>query len=70
LKEAEMLLRSTGKEMRAAHIYEATKEKMPNRMPKNANAAAQIMKIDAEKRFYQTEMVDGGYHLYGLREWI
>tara|TARA_Y100001937_G_scaffold126397_1_gene195574 strand:- start:141 stop:311 length:171 start_codon:yes stop_codon:yes gene_type:complete len=56
--------------MRAAHIYEATKEKMPNRMPKNANAAAQIMKIDAEKRFYQTEMVDGGYHLYGLREWI
>jgi hypothetical protein len=56
--------------MRASEIYERTKDKVYwTRVPKNVNAAAQIMRFDKQKRFYKTPKMEYGYHQYGLKVW-
>ena len=70
LNEAERLLAEEGEPMRALQIYERTKDKLYwSKVPKNVNAAAQILGRDQRKRFYQTEKDKKGHYLYGLREW-
>ena len=70
LNEVEVVLRECGDEMRASEIYERTKGKLYwTLVPKNVNAAAQILRFDRAKRFYKTEKGDDGYHQYGLKEW-
>lgn len=70
LDEAEKVLLAEGGEMRASEIYERTVDKVYwTRVPKNVNAASQIMRFDKEKRFYKTPKMKHGYHQYGLKEW-
>jgi hypothetical protein len=71
LNEAERVLAELGEEVQSHVIYERTKDRLYwTKVPKSVNAAAQILRYDRGKRFYQTPKDKSGYHHYGLTEWL